>query len=44
MREVMKMSVVLAIAVLVCVGCTKKAKVNLDGLDQNPAGPVQGNG
>ena len=42
MREVMKMSVVLAIAMLVCVGCTKKAKVNLDGLDQTPAGSVRG--
>ena len=41
MREVMKMSVVLAIAMLVCAGCTKKAKVNLDGLDQNPAGSMQ---
>ena len=41
MREMMRMSTVLVIAVLVCVGCTKKAKVNLDGLDQNPAGSVQ---
>jgi len=38
MREMMKMSVVCVLAILVCVGCTKKAKVNLDGLDQNPAG------
>ena len=41
MREMMRMSTVLVIAVLVCVGCTKKAKVNLDGLDQNPAGSVK---
>ena len=41
MREMMKMSVVCVMAILVCVGCTKKAKVNLDGLDQNPAGSVQ---
>lgn len=41
MREMMKMSVVCVLAILVCVGCTKKAKVNLDGLDQNPAGTVQ---
>ena len=40
MREMMKMSVVCVMAILVCVGCTKKAKVNLDGLDQNPAGAV----
>ena len=33
MREMMKMSVVCVLAILVCVGCTKKAKVNLDGLD-----------
>ncbi len=41
MREMMKMSVVCVMAILVCFGCTKKAKVNLDGLDQNPAGAVQ---
>ena len=41
MREMMKMSVVCVMAILVCFGCTKKAKVNLDGLDQNPAGTVQ---
>ena len=41
MREMMKMSVVCVMAILVCFGCTKKAKVNLDGLDQNPAGSVQ---
>ena len=41
MREMMKMSVVCGMAILVCFGCTKKAKVNLDGLDQNPAGAVQ---
>ena len=40
MREMMKMSVVCVMAILVCIGCTKKAKVNLDGLDQNPAGAV----
>ena len=41
MSEMMKMSVVCVLAILVCFGCTKKAKVNLDGLDQNPAGAVQ---
>ena len=41
MREMMKLSVVCVMAILVCFGCTKKAKVNLDGLDQNPAGAVQ---
>jgi len=40
MREWMKILGVCVLAVLVCVGCSKKAKVNLDGLDQQRAGTV----